>query len=285
MDARLSPAVPSAYGSLIANSVLLYRKTFYRVFLLSLCVALIVFIPRILSTIIGEDIFHRGGPFNLNRLWLIALDFVSMIFIIGIFCRIYFTAKAEHEPISDDLNIGVHKVLSIFFASILQGMILCVCVLACYGLQYILHQYDLLNHDNPIGLFFLFGTFSFQLFIILYILTLFVFVIPLVAIENKGVFNAIEKSVSLTWNHWWRVFSVQMTPWIIYSLVLMGLRDFFHLDIHLYFTELTNPSYLATIINVALFTLYIPWYASLMLVQLRDLELRKAQHEQRKALA
>jgi hypothetical protein len=89
----------------------------------------------------------------------------------------------------------------------------------------------------------------------------------------------------LVWNHWWRVFSTQLTPWLFYLALLIAVKYVLHIDFHIYFTQKIDNTLWVTIAHIAVFSLFIPWVAALLLVQLKDLELRKslvAAHQSKK---
>ena len=98
---------------------------------------------------------------------------------------------------------------------------------------------------------------------------------PLIAIENKGIVAALERSMRLAWNHWLRIFLMQMTPWFCYLIFLSILKFIFRINVHIYFTNtLVHPLW-TSVLQMIIFALFIPWVAAILLVQLKDLELRK----------
>jgi hypothetical protein len=166
-------------------------------------------------------------------------------------------------------------VLYVFIASLIEIAIVFVVISSIYGLVIILNQYQLIFTQSTAGMIATTVTFIIQIMLIVYIYTLFVFLIPLIAIENRGVLGSLERSVYFVWNHWWRVFSVQFTPWISYLILLFIIRFILRIDIHIYFMEQTPHSFAATLLHLIIFALFIPWVAAILLAQLNDLELRK----------
>ena len=69
---------------------------------------------------------------------------------------------------------------------------------------------------------------------------------------------------------------VQITPWLAYLITLIIIKFGIKVPIHIYFV---NPgeqqTFLATFIHILIFAIFVPWVGAVMLVQLRDLELRK----------
>lgn len=275
MDASLATR-PLSYKELIKESFRFYQASFSKVILLSLLLSITVFIPRILSNVIGQDIYEHVSPLSPYRLWLIVIELTALVFFIAIFWRMHCSAEKIREPLIQDLKRGAKKTISVFIASLLQGAILFAVAGVILGLELLLHQYNLFFGKHLFGVIVTTIIFATQAILILYIMTLFYFYVPLIAVENKSIFGSLGRSVSLVWNHWWRVFSLQMTPWIVYILLLMLIKYTLGIDIHIYFTEYTQPDLAATILHLIIFTLFIPWIAALLFVQVNDLEIRHA---------
>lgn len=277
MDTLL-PTQPTPYWPLIKRSFALYRASFTRIILLSLALSAIAFIPRLLSDIVGDDIFTHLSPFSLQRAWLLLINLAGITFFIAILWRMHCVIIDRHEPFAEDLRVGIKKLFYAFVASLLQGVVLFAILLIVYGNTLLVQEYNLLAYDHFYNILLVAIVFFVQLLLIVYIATLFIFFFPLIAIENKGIFSALEKSISLVWNHWWRVYSVQLTPWVSYLIILVLLRSIFRLNLHIYYLS-TGPashSFWLSLVHLVIFAIFIPWVAATMLVQLKDLELRKS---------
>ena len=277
MDTFL-PSHPETYKQLIKRSLNLYRASFSNVILFSFLLSLIVFVPRFLSFIIGQDIFLHLPPLSPHRFWLAAVDLVGLLFFIAIIWHMFCVARGIREPLIDDLNKGAKKVLLVFCATILQSLIVYGVAAIIFGLQLLLFQYHLLFNKHPLSIFLTYFVLIGQSALIIYIGTLFIFLMPLIAIENNGILKSLERSILLVWNHWWRTFSLQLTPWMYYLLVLMFIKFILRIDIHIYFIEHGVHPLWTIILNMVVFTLFVPWIAAVLLVQLKDLELRKQLH-------
>jgi hypothetical protein len=119
------------------------------------------------------------------------------------------------------------------------------------------------------------GAFVAQFCAIFYIYYLFYFYLPLILTENEGAFSSLKKSAVLVWRNWWRTCVVQILPWACYLIFLVIVREAFKLNLHIYFIDNYSPTIGITCLQILLFALFIPWPAATLLVQLRDLELRK----------
>lgn len=269
------PSQPESYKPLIWRSLLLYRRGFSKVVLFSFLLAITTFIPRIMSDVIGQDLFTTLEPLSPYRLWLIVVDIAALIFFVALLWHMHCVMRNKHEPFIEDFTVGAKKSLYVFIAAIIQSAIVFAFSLIVYGLLFLLHHFQVLFINSLPGIIFTTAIFFGQFLLLMYVSTLFIFMIPLIAIENKGIFQAIETSVLLGWNHWWRIFSTQLTPWIFYIVLLIIVKYAFGVDIHIYFTKKVNFNIWATTLNIGLFTLFAPWVAALLVTQLKDLELRK----------
>lgn len=279
MDTIL-PSRPLNYIEIIKRSLLLYRHGFSKIVWIALLLSIIVFIPQLLSAIAQQDIFLNLPPLSPHRLWMVLINLVSLAFFVAILWHLYCVARNLHEPLIEDMVMGLKKALLVFIAAIIQSAILFAVTGIIFGLQLLLYQYNVIFSGSIMSVVITGLIFIGQFLLILYMSVLFVFFVPLIAIENKGILTSIEKSVLLAWNHWWRVFSVQLTPWVCYLLLLALLRYGLHSNMNIYFFEPT-PSLWLTLLNILIFALLIPWVAAVLVVQLKELEIRrKVSHKQ-----
>lgn len=271
----ISPQQALTYKEIIANSFKLYKETFTKVIILSFIVAVITFIPRFMILFWGKDIFRTAPLFSFTKLFIVVIDLIGLMFFIGILWRMHSASRGDHETLKDDLKMGVKRLFSVFVAGILLTIVIFSIFVMVYFMQVLLYKYEFLEINSPINIVIITLVFFAEFILIVYSATLFLFTLPIIAVENQGVIKALERSVQLVWDHWWKVFSVQMTPWFCYLLVLAFLRYLLHIDLHIYFIArgIHTPS--ASILNLILFTLLIPWISALLLVQLQDLEYRK----------
>jgi hypothetical protein len=189
--------------------------------------------------------------------------------------RIHCITRDRDEPLAEDFFQGFKKMLYVLGATIIQGVIFFFVTVLIYLVQMVLHHYHLLFSAHLMGSILTFLIFFAQGILIFYVVTLFLFMVPLIAIENKGILSAIRRSFYLVWNHWWRVFSFQLFPWFFYLFALLLIRFVFKININIYFIAYGIHSLWPTLLQIILFTFFIPWVASVMIVQIRDLELRK----------
>jgi len=230
---KLLAKKPENYLQVIKRSLFLYKKSFKQIYLLAFSLAIIVFIPRFLSIIIGQDIFFGIDAFNINRIWQFLINLVALMLFLSMLWCIHGIIDQLHEPLKDDLIHGIKKVFSVFIAALIQTFILGFVFVFVFLISQCMHYYmpQLSNNFFTMALFAI--LLSAQFFLMLYVYTLFVFLAPLILIENKGIISALRRSISLVWNHWWRTFSIQATPWLCYLLALIFTRYILSINIHI----------------------------------------------------
>lgn len=269
---------PLGYRQLIVRSLRLYFASFSRVIMLSFLLSILVFLPRLVSYVVARDIFADIGQFTPTIIWWAALNIGALLLVIAIFWHIHCVAHYKQEGFNQDFKVGLHKVLYVFLATIIESLIILVAISITTFLQVLLVKYKILSPAAPAfswSVILTIAVFLLQFALILYSTTVFLFLIPLIAIENEHIFTSLKRSFSLTWNHWWLVFSTQISPWIYFVIFLMCIKFLIGVDVHLYFLDHNSFSLAPILLQILLFTLFIIWPACLLYVQLKDLELRK----------
>jgi hypothetical protein len=274
MDSIL-PSKPETYRKLLKRSIVLYRLSFKKIALFAFLLSLCVFIPRLISDTVGQDIFAGLTPLSPQQIWLFAINFAGLLFFIAIIWHMHCVIIDKHEPLSEDFRVALNKVINALLASIIQSAIIFAVAALVYGVQLLLLQYHHWLASSSLGMVIITLALLGNFFLLLYVSTLFIFLVPLIAIENKGIIASLERTVFLVWNHWFRAFSLQVTPWICLILALMFMKHLLGLNIHIYFAERISHPLWTTLLQLILFALFVPWVAATLLVQLKDLELRK----------
>jgi hypothetical protein len=269
----LLPSRPESWSALIKRSLKLYSAGFVKAMPFALLMAIMVFVPRLMAIYTGNPalIAYLTDPQNLL---LILVDLASIAFFIAIVWHLHCVIIDKHEPLIEDMTKGLRKVLLVFIAGIIQSALFVAAIFLALGVQILMAQQPDFWMNSSIGFFLAWVLFTAQFLLIFYVATLFIFLVPIIAIENKGILTALERSVLLVWNHWWRTITLQATPWICFFLTLTLLRALTGIPFSIYFVSQTNTDVWVIFIQMLLFAIYIPWVASLLIVQLKDLELR-----------
>lgn len=269
---------PESKGRTIIRGLVLYRQAFFHVFFLAILASIATFIPRIWTIIVGQNIFLNIPQFSPYRLWLLLINLASLVFFTALLWRIRCVVTNTHESINDDMKIALKKLIYIFVATILQTLfILAVSTLLLFIIFHILSYKRAIITEDLLFQILMLCLFLGQAIIIGFLFLAFYFYLPLILIENQGIIKSLIKSASLVWGNWWRTFWVQVTPWLVYFLVIILIRYVTKLPLHIYFFPGDRePTILAACVHILLFAIFLPWFASNMLVQLRELELRKS---------
>ncbi|MBV8801536.1 MAG: hypothetical protein JO131_00970, partial [Gammaproteobacteria bacterium] len=263
---------------LVKRSLHLYFKGLPRVFFFSLILSIIIFSPRLSALMTGQkiDIYFLQGN---ARLWLIPILELCVLFIFtAMLWRMRCVLYQENESILSDMRIALRKLPNIVVVAIIQGIIISFLITSSlifgFYTQTMSVSSDAIHLQGPP--FFTAIFLAFNAWLAVYIYNLLIFYLPLILTENKGILTSIEKSILLVWRNWWRTFIFLLIPWFSYIVILLFIRNIFHLALNIYFvTPLFEPSWFATILHIFLFAIFIPWVAAALLIQLRDLELRK----------
>jgi hypothetical protein len=265
---------PESVRQVLKRSCSLYRYAFTRA--LALFLSLVAFIPRLLALVVGQDIFFGLPQWSPLRLWLILIEFTSLVFFTILLWRMRCVMYNMHESIKDDLVVTLKKLPRIIGAAVIENGIVMSLFLMIIGIVYVLRDQNLFADSKNLPFFLVIIPLYLQLCVNIFIFVLLMFYLPLILNENKHIFEALGKSAALVWGNWWRTFVTQLIPWAIYLLMLLFIRNTLGLNIHLYFLPMVHLSVAATCVHILLFTLFLPWFAATMLVQLQDLEIRKA---------
>jgi hypothetical protein len=266
---------PESTKQLLIRSLQLYKATFVRVFYLGFLLSLVIFTPRLITFVLGKDIFKNLAINSPHQLWILVIDLISLIFFTSILWRMRCESKNIHEPVINDFKIALKKLPFIVLTAILQSIIITIISLTLFTLFLFLPKESLLApSSNTLSLITL--TFLVQSALAVYIFMLFYFYLPIILTENKRVFGSLKESAYLVWGNWWKTIKLQIIPWLLYIITLFILREIMHINLHIFFVPSAEEYTLSgTFLNILVFAAFIPWFAATQLVQLRDLELRK----------
>ncbi|TAK72927.1 MAG: hypothetical protein EPO11_09420 [Gammaproteobacteria bacterium] len=266
MDTFLA-SQPETYKQLLKRSIALYRASFFKTAFLALLIAILAFLPRLIAESMDTHLYLTPFPWALQNIGLFLINLIILLIFIAILWHVYCVMRGVHEPLVEDFTMGVKKLFYALAATIIQNLIIFTLTMMIFGLLLLLSQQRVLFYPSIMDILFTWFIFCAASLFMFYVITLFIFLIPCIAIENKGIGAALERTIALVWNHWWRVFSLQITPWVCY-FIIMGI-------ITMILGPYVTPLWIS-ILNLVIFAFFIAWFAALLLVQLKDLELRKA---------
>lgn len=275
MNTTIVASRPSTYRQLIEQSLKLYNNSFPKIILLAFLIGVTTFLPNIIYYFTGLDLNTVQKPTIFDHLLMFLITAIDVGLFVAILWHMHCELRRRREPLEEDFQMGMKKALLVMIATVVQVVFIFGFALLTMVIPLILYKLNLLAFDNSLLGILTFLIFFTQICLLFYVTTWFVFLTPIIATENKSIIKSLGHSISLGWNHWWEIFSLQITPWLIYLLLLMFLRFIVGLNLHIYLLEYKPYSFLGTILHVIIFMFFVPWVAALLLVQLHDLELRK----------
>ncbi|GEM_PF-1324205 len=273
---------PESYGQIILRSIQLYKAGFYKIFFEALLLAFICFLPRILAHFgyLSNPMIHEWSSFQ--SLFLILINIIALAFFTALLWRMRCVIQHVNETAVSDIKITIRKLPLIIGGSLIQTAIQLFMFFTSIGVfkffveQYILNsQPPLQLTQHPLHAFLISTPVIFQTLFNIYIFFLFIFYLPLILTEHKAIINALIKSAKLVWKNWWRTFTVLLTPWLCYLIILLLVLRITGCNTPFYFFQPSALPLPLILFQVLMFTLFIPWFAATLLVQLRDLELRQ----------
>src|SRR3990167_1584881 len=270
-----TPAMqPETIGQQLLRSVKLYAKSLLHVFEFALILSIIAFVPRMITLVTNQRIPLTLSPFTLQTLGLLLIDIGTLIFFIAILWRMRCFIAHVQETLWSEIKRAFRKIPQILVASLILGFSLLLINFVTYGVNLLITQ-DTLLTQNSFARLAVFVVFFFQFIAAVYIYFLFCFYLPLILTENKSIVSSLKQSAVLVWKNWWRTFCVQVFPWFCYLIALFIIKHVLDFHLHVYFTDPRNITVFSTTMHIIIFAIFIPWPAATLLVQLRDLELRK----------
>ena len=265
--------IPEQIHQQFNRSLKLYFKALSHVIFFALLFSIIVFIPRLTMLAFHQEMWPNS-ILNWNSLLLLVVDIGALILFTSMLWRIKCRITGRHESFFDDLMMAVKKIPQILIAVLIQVLVFVLINTLVMGFYFLIKNHAVLTNQKPVYAL-IGGTFLLEAFALIYIYFLFFFYLALILTEDQTALSALKKSVMLVWKNWWRTFCVQLLPWVTYFIVLLIIAMVFDIEINIYFFQSVNVSFLIVLLQILLFAVFIPWPAATMLVQLRDLELRK----------
>lgn len=266
---------PESYKQQLVRSLKLYKVSLLHVLHFALLLSITFFIPRLISLGLGHNIFLGLSPFSLKRLWIELIAIIGMFFYAALLWRMRCIIFNVHESLFEDMKVAIKRLILIIAASIIQSLIFSFLCLGIVAFYHFFVPKALFFQSSLLELPLVMSGLLFYLIAVVYLYFLFIFYLPLILAEKKGVFTALGKSAFLVWKNWWRTFWLQITPWGSYLICLIIIKQVFSGNKHFYFSLGQPASLFATVLHILVFALFVPWIVAILLVQLRDLELRK----------
>jgi hypothetical protein len=246
---------PQSIGKVLDSMFRLFGATFWKVVWISLFAALISNLPSFFMPDVPQDDPQAALAAMKQVIWFLPLTMAGTLFAYAaIFHRMHGLATGADTGLGDALRVGLAKLLPLIGASILYALALVLGLVALIipGLLFGLSLY---------------------------------FYMPLIVVDNEGFLSALKISHRLVWRNWWRTATVFVVPMFILMAFygILGLVGAL-VGVGTAIRGGGEAELQSTLETVSLFTTFFavifgaaigPLFASLMLVQLHDLKLRR----------
>jgi hypothetical protein len=273
---------PETYSALFKRSFLLYRYVLKSTLIFAILVATILYLPQLIADAAGQGAAVTSMTQNREVILNIAMYVSFLWFLAAILWCINCIERKKHKNFIDDIEMAGKRILYVLGAAILIFLIGSVAGFISYLLYTIFNYLDLYSYNKYISACLWFIVLGAQVGFSVCVAMLFYFYFPLIVIENDGIFLALKTSVNLVRGRIWRTLCLQLTPWVFYFLTILIIKVVFQINLHIYFLPSDQPTLYITVLNILLLAFFIPWGSAMTLVQLRDLELRKAAASKKK---
>lgn len=239
---------PLSTGKLLDNTMQLYRSSFTKSLPFVIIIALLTSMPNPwMAHSLGADDQLVQDPFALLKGVNIAASFiivlVNLVLYIAVIHVIAAVMNNSYQNIASSLIIGLRKFIPILIASI-------VYVIALVS-----------------------GTLLLIIPGVILSMSL-IFFMPLMVVDNQGIIESLTSSHRLVWGEWWRTSTVLTIPVLFYCIFLI-LMLILSLSLSSVEEVLSGTSLFSATGNILLNILLLPFFLSIVLVQLNDLKLRK----------
>lgn len=263
---------PQSNTRLFMRGLKLYIASFKHVIGLALLFSMIIFIPECVAITRGVSLLELPQSFYLYNLFFIFVEVAALFVFIALLWRMRCIVTNQHESILDDFKVASTKILLILGVGLIYLLILGLVMFFLVMLPAVSFLRDPSIASINVAL-----VFSFLFFcIIVYFSYTFIFSLPLILTENKGIIAALKKSFFLVWGNWWRVALLLIIPTLGYFILLFVIQSVFTISLSmLYVQPYDFKALLILAMNIMLIALFVPLEGALLLLQLRDLELRK----------
>ncbi len=281
---RIKPATrPETYSKLVARSLTLYKAVLPQTFIFALLISIILFIPRLICVAVGQNVFLTTIKVNQVALLYLAMYISTLWFLAALLWCINCLERNQHKNFVVDIEMAGKRVLQVFVTAIVLLFVISLVGFVSYSVHKIFWLLKLYSYNEYFTAILLLIVCLIQVGITVLLSTLFYFYFPLIVIEHDSIIKSLKQSAQLVWGRIWETVRLQVTPWLVYFLVLLLVKMVFKINIHIYFMPLDSvSSFFPTLVHIAILAFFIPWGSSMVLVQLRDLELRKASTRRKK---
>jgi hypothetical protein len=245
----MEASTPSSILNVWRNTLSLYKNTLAKTwpFIALIMLFIGLFQPQ-LDTLQSKKVTNADIITHLQQqpkailiLIALALTFLMLLWAYtnnALIKRLYDLSKDQNAPVKTALTTVLHKFLVLLMATIIVFALVALGVIAL---------------ALP-GIF---------------IMVMLFFTTPFILFDNLGIFKSLSESCKLVWGNWWRTFLIIFVPFLLLSFLFNAFTIFL--------TNAAKLPLLADIMDGVLFGFLTSLIQTLVVVQFRDLKLRKAQ--------
>lgn len=269
---------PELISAILARSFRLYRAEFLRVFLLSLAGTIFLFGPQIFVLAHEYDsmLFDQPRTAAIKIMVLLICDLLWFIYLSAIIWHVYQSVQAAPTRTAQAILIGIKKLPQTVMGLIIGWLLMVLSSMPGVVLMFYLIDKKFLFVHDMLSIFISAASIFLQILPCTYVFVLLVFYLPLIINEDKNVFTALRHSITLVWKNWWRTFWILVIPWLVFAIGVLSIEVFFRWIKNTYGVQIPVSGYiLKTSVEAIVFTLLLPWFASVIIIQLHDLKLQK----------
>ncbi|HEX2548904.1 MAG TPA: hypothetical protein VHM20_03685 [Gammaproteobacteria bacterium] len=272
MDIELSTN-PESNPTILKRSFRLYLASFIKVIPLAFLLSIIVFIPEIFSWIFDKQLF--SPLISMDSFWSLFFNLIIVFVYMALLWRMQSVLYKVRDRLRDDVEQVTRKFLRVVVAGLIVTFILgSIAFFTMFIYSLIIEQKFFL--EPTYFAMFIVSIVSFvYAALVTYLYFAFYFYLPLILTENAGIFTSLLRSFVIVYHNWWRVFLLQITPGLVFFVLLLAVRFIFHYNVNIFL--LSSPGQISIgvyIFHIIMAALFIPWIAAILLLQLHDLELR-----------
>lgn len=219
------PKHPESMGVLLRKIYVLTWKSAFTYFPAIFIFNLLLTLPLIYLINI-----NYGHPYNLIPLFVYSIFIVILGTLLAVILvrSLNFFAETKKFEFQNSILFGLKKILSVIGLLILAYILFFVVMFIGVSTRdFIIHYLETI----PTSRFIIFISLFYSFLATVMIFMAFIYTIPAMAIEEKGAFSALRRSISLAYGNFWRtisLFFIALFPiFIIEILFLLAFENIF----------------------------------------------------------
>ena len=244
-------AHPQSIGKVLDGTFKLFAASIKSSFILALLAALAALLPAmIMQHRMGGDptAFVQGGMGIFMLFYLIGV-LISLVLYSALIYKVNSIALNQQVGYGQAVSVGLRKLLPLILAGIL------------YILAVMVGSILLLVPGIILSVSLIFYVF-------------------LIVCDNQGPISALTASHKLVWGNWWRTITVFLAPFFVYLVIYIAAGMVIGVAAGIQASSgemaLSSINLYMNLLTLVISVVAYPFFASLMIVQVNDLKIRKS---------